>query len=205
MSNKQTAALVAEAVGTFILASVAMAVGGMGSVGVLVVGLTLMVLVSVFGGMSGAHVNPAVTAGLLSLRKIKLPDAIGYVVAQGVGAVGAWLLFEYLTGIDVVSTTADFSNQVFVAEIVGMAIFGMGIAAAVRNKYTGMQAAATIGFSLMLGIVVASVAAGAGTLNPAVALGLRDLSVEKLIGPILGSVVGMTVYMWLADTSASKK
>ncbi|MEM6997356.1 MAG: aquaporin [Patescibacteria group bacterium] len=204
MTNKQMASFVAELVGTFILASVAFSVGGAGAVGVVIVGLTLMVLVNMMGGISGAHVNPAVTAGMLALRKIKLPDAVMYVVAQGLGALGAWLMYEYLTGRDVASIDADFSNELFVAEILGMAVFGMGIAAAVRNKLTGAQAAVTIGFSLMLGIVVASVASGAGTINPAIALGMQDLSVEKLVGPILGSVVGMSVYMWLADTAAKK-
>ncbi|MBP7837526.1 aquaporin, partial [Candidatus Saccharibacteria bacterium] len=59
-------ALLAELVGTFILTIVAIA-GGVP----LVVGFTMIVLVLVLGIVSGAHVNPAVTIGLWSIKKFE--------------------------------------------------------------------------------------------------------------------------------------
>ena len=49
-------------------------------------GLALSLAVHNFGGISGAHVNPAVTAGMLITGRIKPPLAAMYVVAQLAGA-----------------------------------------------------------------------------------------------------------------------
>lgn len=91
----------AEALGTFVLV-----VGGVGTavlagerVGALGVafafGLSLLAMVYVIGPITGCHVNPAVTVGLLLTDKVDPRDAVGYVVAQIVGAIlaaGAVLL-----------------------------------------------------------------------------------------------------------------
>ena len=53
----------------------------------LATGAGLVVLITVFGPISGAHFNPAVTLGFALKREISLSLAIGYVVAQIVGAV----------------------------------------------------------------------------------------------------------------------
>jgi aquaporin Z len=93
-----------EGLGTFVLVlgGVGTAVLARGDVGVLGValafGLALLVLVYVIGPISGCHVNPAVTLGLLLCRKIEPRHAIGYVAAQCVGAIVAagtvWLLAD---------------------------------------------------------------------------------------------------------------
>ena len=62
----------------------------MGLVGVaLAHGLALSVAVSTFGGVSGAHVNPAVTAGMLVTGRIAPKNAVIYVIAQCLGAIAA--------------------------------------------------------------------------------------------------------------------
>ena len=45
-------------------------------------GLTVMICIYVFGKISGAHLNPAVTIGLLVTKNIALVDSIYYIVAQ---------------------------------------------------------------------------------------------------------------------------
>ena len=56
-------------------------------------GITVATMAQSIGHVSGCHINPAVTAGLLFARKIGLVRAAFYVVAQCVGAViGAGLL-----------------------------------------------------------------------------------------------------------------
>jgi aquaporin Z len=89
-------AIVAEIVGTFFLCFAGIAAilcnsptisSGAGLVGIaLAHGLALSVAVNCFGGISGAHFNPAVTCGMLVTGRIKLPMALLYVVAQLVGA-----------------------------------------------------------------------------------------------------------------------
>jgi hypothetical protein len=51
-----------------------------------IAGVTLGLFVYTIGGISGCHINPAVTLGLASIGKIELPSALGYLVAQFVGA-----------------------------------------------------------------------------------------------------------------------
>src|ERR1019366_4630108 len=85
--------LVAELVGTFILVffAVGSAVGGvnvLGPVGVaLAFGLVLLALVYAIGPVSGCHVNPAVTLGVLLSGSITIAEAAVYWVAQLLGGI----------------------------------------------------------------------------------------------------------------------
>ncbi len=89
----------AEFLGTFFLCfagiaailSTTKAVGsGAGIVGIaLAHGLALSVAVNAFGGISGAHFNPAVTIGILATGRIAPPVAGGYIVSQLLGSTVA--------------------------------------------------------------------------------------------------------------------
>jgi glycerol uptake facilitator-like aquaporin len=58
----------------------------------LATGAILVVLIAVFGPVSGAHLNPAVTVAFLSRAEVSAGSAIAYVGAQILGAVlGTWL------------------------------------------------------------------------------------------------------------------
>ena len=86
----------AEFIGTFFLCfagiaailSNTTAVGGGGGLVAIALahGLALSVAVNAFGGVSGAHFNPAVTAGMLVTGRITPPAAVVYIVAQLAGA-----------------------------------------------------------------------------------------------------------------------
>src|SRR6478672_1452620 len=105
--------LIAEALGTALLVFFAVGVatlsfgfgfaGSSTSAGVVATamafGLVLLVMAYALGPISGCHVNPAVTMGFLVARRIELRDAIGYMVAQLVGAiVGTFALWAVLQG-----------------------------------------------------------------------------------------------------------
>ena len=83
----------AELIGTFVLVF-----GGVGSavlagthIGFLGVsfafGLSLLAMVYTIGPISGCHINPAVTLGVLLAKKIGAKDAFFYVIAQCIGAI----------------------------------------------------------------------------------------------------------------------
>lgn len=97
-----TRRVVAEAVGTFVLVffAVGSAVFGfdkIGPVGVaLAFGLVLLALAYAIGPISGCHVNPAVTLGVLLSRGISAAEAGFYVVAQIAGAIVAGGLLKLL-------------------------------------------------------------------------------------------------------------
>src|SRR5947209_13824931 len=75
---------------------------GIGLIGVaLAFGLTVMTGAYAFGHISGGHFNPAVTLGLVAGRRFPARDAVGYVVAQVVGAFcGAGALVVIAKGRD---------------------------------------------------------------------------------------------------------
>ena len=82
-------------IGTFVVAVGGERLGGGAATVVIAAfghGLILMAMVYALGAVSGAHVNPAVTIGVLAVRKISVPDAAGYIIFQLLGAVVAVLL-----------------------------------------------------------------------------------------------------------------
>ncbi len=208
MDKKSNIALASELMGTWVLASVALTVSGSGIAGwftALSVGFCLAVLVGTIGDKSGAHVNPAVTLGLWSLKKIETSKAVGYIVAQLAGGVLALATYHYLMDSEAAwSFAAEFDWRIFTAEMLGALVFGFGIASAVIGGLDKMQKAYTIGFSLFIGAVIAS-AAAAGFLNPAVALAADSLSWAYLLGPLVGMVVGMQLYSVMNVGAKSSK
>src|SRR2546422_11214902 len=85
----------AELIGSFVLlfASCGSAVLAGDKIGFLGVsfafGLSLLAMVYTIGPISGCHINPAVTVGLLLSKKMDARYAVGYVVSQVVGAIVA--------------------------------------------------------------------------------------------------------------------
>jgi aquaporin Z len=95
----------AELVGTFVLVfggvgSAVLAGSHIGFVGVsFAFGLSLLAMVYTIGPISGCHINPAVTLGVLMAKKIGARDAVAYMIAQVIGAViGAALILFVAKG-----------------------------------------------------------------------------------------------------------
>ena len=108
--------LVAEAIGTFWLVlggcgSAVLAAAwaadphlGIGFVGVsLAFGLTVLTMAVAIGHISGCHLNPAVTAGLVASGRFPAKDLPGYVVAQVIGGIlGALVLHLVASGLQLI-------------------------------------------------------------------------------------------------------
>ncbi len=83
----------AELFGTFVLVfagltTAVIAGGKVGNVGVaMAFGLSLLAMAFAVGPISGCHINPAVTLGMLVSRRMGIKDAVGYWVAQCIGAI----------------------------------------------------------------------------------------------------------------------
>jgi len=133
--------LAAEFVGTFILVLIAVGVatenfgfrlfGGSVAAGVVTTafafGLVLLALAYAIGPISGAHVNPAVTLGFLAAGRMKVKEAIGYMVAQVAGAiVGALVLWRIFADVP------GYSRRV-----IGLGTDGYGSASLVHMNQTG--------------------------------------------------------------------
>lgn len=160
-----------------------------------VAALVLMLAVYVIGPVSGAHINPAVTVSLWSIKKIKAPEALAYIAAQLVGAVAAQLIFQYiLGGLPPVTVTPGW--LVAAAEALGACIFLLGVMSVVSGKVHRAAGGLVVGCSLLLGILLASLVSN-GVLNPAVAIGIRSFSLSYLIGPLVGAVAAVHLFQWL--------
>jgi aquaporin Z len=206
--KKKIAMILAEFLGTGALTLVVLGVAK-STIGIpyfvaIAAGLLIAAMTVVFGRVSGAHFNPAITLGLWSARQIKTVVAVVYIAAQMLGGVAAYWLYTYFSGSHW-SNMGHFSAKVMVAEAVGTFVFSLAWAAAVYQKLDNHRAAFAVGAGLTLGAIIAS-AASIGFLNPAVALGARQWGWGTyVLGPVLGSIVGFNLYALLfAETSPIK-
>jgi glycerol uptake facilitator-like aquaporin len=161
----------------------------------LVAGIALGLMVYVIGSISGAHVNPAITAGLWSLKKINNRDAIGYIIFQFIGAALALWLSRGITHAPNIFDGNSF--PIFFSEMLGAFFFSFGVAAVATDKVPPAASGLVVGGSLFLGICVASFLSN-GVLNPAVALGIGSFSLAYLLGPVFGAIIGMQLFSWLS-------
>ncbi len=204
------AIIVAEVIGTFVLTLVALLT--LQQFAALYVGLTVAVLILAVGAVSGAHLNPAVTFGLWSARKLKSTLLPVYWVAQFVGAILAVLLLGLFAGKGYSLDFGHFTTlnwSVLGIEVLGTAVFLFGLVATVTNdKLSQVGKAFGVGLSLTIGILVSGSAFSAlqsgidtskvnisdattiprefsvkgATLNPAVALASSENTPSQLSG-----------------------
>lgn len=207
-------ALGAEAIGTFALILIGAGAGALGVGGLVGValahGLTVAGIACVFGHLSGAHINPAVTAGLWVAKAIDSATALSYVAAQAIGGVlGAFLLKFLLSGIPEVSglgatvlAEGVTPLQGFLAEAVLTFFLVNAVLLAAVDGRGGDIAGIVIGLTLTALILMGGPLTGA-SLNPARTLGPAIASSNYadlwlyIVGPVAGGVVAALLYVGL--------
>ncbi len=189
---------IVEALGTGTLAlAVTLSLAGHFAVATpIIAALVVTLFVYSIGHVSGAHLNPAVTIGVWSIGKIKTTEAVYYVIAQFIGAFIA--LFLASSFITLPAMVISSSLLVGIAETFGTFFFTFGIASVVYGKTPGDASGVVIGGSLLLGIAIAALLGSNGVLNPAVAFGIGSFGSMYVIGPVVGSILGMNAYKYLA-------
>ena len=218
--------LLAEAIGTFWLVlggcgSAVLAAAypdlGIGFVGVsLAFGLTVLTMAAAVGHISGCHLNPAVTAGLVAGGRLPLKDALGYIVAQVIGGVaGAGVLYLVARGIPAFDVAAGFASNgyeahspggyslaaCFIVEVVLTAMFLFVIHGATDKRSSAIIAPIAIGLCLTL-IHLISIPVTNTSVNPArstaTAFFVGGWAVQQLwlfwVAPIVGGIVGGLLY-----------
>ncbi len=158
-----------------------------------IVGLALVVLVLTIGSVSGAHVNPAITLGALSIGKISKKDALSYIACQLLGGLAA-LLISKAFGQVIPTAVVGFSTIALLAEVIGTMVFAFGVASAMHKGRGEAVTALLVGGSLMIGAFIAGGFGSYGIVNPAIALGLHVWGIAYLVGPLVGGVLGMWIY-----------
>jgi aquaporin Z len=191
---------------------------GIGLLGVsFAFGLTVLTGAYAFGHISGGHFNPAITLGLVAGRRFPARDAVGYIVAQLVGAIAAaGVLAVIANGLDGFSVKASgFAANGFddlspggysllacaVCEVVMTAVFLIVIMGATRRGAPAGTAPIAIGLALTL-IHLISIPVTNTSVNPArstsQALFAGGDYLEQLwlfwVAPIVGGVLGALIY-----------
>jgi glycerol uptake facilitator-like aquaporin len=199
VNRNAVAPVVAEFLGTGILVMIALILGQTTAVSYFIatsLAVTSAVVYMLFNMVSGAHVNPAITFGMWTARKIGTLRGISYIAAQLLGGVASWQLFQYLTNHTLTAKSAAFSTPVWLAEVVGTAVLAMAFTAALTRKFEALYSGLMVGAAYFTGIVIAATAS-AGYINPAIALGNRAWSAAYVLGPLVGGLLGVNIYAYL--------
>lgn len=229
--------LAAEAVGTFILmiggpgtaVLAADAVGG--ALGVSIAfGLSLMIAAYAVGPISGCHINPAVTIGLVVMRKVEAAKMGAYIGGQLIGAlVGGgviYLISELKDGDPIDNTgilatngyTSDFQDggaafaglgPVAIAEIVFTGLLVFVVLSTTSKKFAPGMVGLHVGGALML-IHLATIPIDNTSVNPARSFGMAvfeggDALTQLwafIVFPIVGAILGVVLWV-LVDDEAS--
>ncbi|MGE4188267.1 MAG: MIP/aquaporin family protein [Thermoanaerobaculia bacterium] len=218
MTNKLGPALVAELIGTFALVFVGAGAGALGLGGLpgvaLAHGLVVLAFAYSFGHLSGTHVNPAVTVGLLVAGKIDAAKAGSYIVFQLIGGVLGGYALKWVLGGAVgnlgagalagslqaggASITITPAIGFFLEALLAFFLVNTVLNAAVSGK-AGNLAGLAIGSTLIFNILMGGPLTGA-IFNPARQLG-PALAADQmahlglyLVAPLVGAAVAGLLY-----------
>lgn len=174
LQRENARAALAEFIGTFFLTLAALLSGTPYAVG-----LTLAAFVYAIGDMSGSHVNPAVTIGLLVNRSIEFSTAAFYIIAQIVGAIMA----RALGGL-VGDLAPDYQAAGGFAEFFGFGILMLTVLSVYEKNVPKAGSGVAIGAALAAGLLTTQ-----GILNPAVAIAMSEAISPATWATVLSGIV----------------
>jgi len=202
---------------------------GLGFLGVsLAFGLTVLTMAYAIGHISGCHLNPAVSVGLMIGGRFDAKDLVPYIIAQVLGAIaGAFVIHLIVSGgadYDAATQTLAANGfgehspggygmvAVLITEIVMTAFFLVIILGATDDRAPLGFAGIPIGLALAL-IHFISIPVSNTSVNPARSTGpaLINMLVDNggawavselwifWVAPIVGAIIGATVYRIIAS------
>jgi len=235
MPNRIAPKLLTEFIGTFafvfIGAGTAAVIGdSVGLPGIVAValahGLTIMAFAFAYGSVSGGHMNPAVTVGVLAAGEMGGGEAIAYIISQLLGGViGALLLRTVLGGAETglgaptlahnlalgtTSLTMTPAAGFTVEAVLAFLLVTVVLSTAVAGR-AGALAPLAIGMTLTLNILMGGALTGAAfnparALGPMVATGNFNDAWLYVTAPMVGAIVAAILHLglaWLAHERAA--
>ncbi len=174
-------------------------------------GVAVVAMAYTIGGISGCHINPAITLGALLAGRISPKDAGMYMVFQVIGAfIGSALIYLILaSGVEVTATTTGANNvgdgmvtAGLIAEIIFTCIFVLVVLGTTDpKKGAGNFAGLAIGLSLVI-IHIALIPITGTSVNPARSIApavfeggsaLSNLWIF-IIGPFVGGALAAAIW-----------
>jgi aquaporin Z len=200
---------------------------GIGFYGVaLAFGLTVLTMAYAIGHISGCHLNPAVSVGLVVGKRFPVSELLPYVIAQVIGGIlGAGVLYVIARGKAGFDVSGGFASNGYglhspggysllscaIAEVVLTAFFLMIIMGATDRRAPAGFAPIAIGLGLtlihLIGIPVTNLSVNpARSTGPAIYVGGWAVSQLWLfwIAPLIGGAVGGSLYAGLFESGTSK-
>lgn len=199
-------------------------VSGLGLLGIsLAFGLAVVIMAYTIGPISGCHINPAISIGMLAAGKLSGKDTVGYILGQCIGAILAILVLSALlhgqAGFEAGEWAygangwgegylGNYSMQsAFIAELVFTAVFLIVIHAVTSKLGNATMAGLAIGLTLALIHMVVIPITGT-SVNPARSLGpaifAGGMALQQLwlfiVAPIAGAVVGTLLWKYVMAT-----
>src|SRR5713226_650734 len=226
MSNRIAPKLLAEFIGTFafvfIGAGAAAVVGdGVGLPGIVAIalahGLAIMAFVFAYGAVSGGHMNPAVTVGVLAAGAMSAGEAIGYIASQLIGGVAGALLLRTVLGgaatglgtpalahnlaLGATSLTVTPEAGFMIEAVLAFFLVTVVLSTAVAGR-AGSLAPLAIGMTLTFNILMGGALTGAAfnparALGPMVATGKFDDAWLYIAAPIVGAIIAAILHAGL--------
>ncbi|MDR0767325.1 MAG: MIP family channel protein [Methanosarcinales archaeon] len=224
----------AECIGTMVLVlfgcgSAAIAGHVLGTLGIaMAFGLSIVAMAYVIGNISGCHINPAVSLGMLIDKRISPKDFVGYVVFQVIGAViGIAILAFIINSADLGGFAATGLGQngfgeasavglsmigAFAVEIILTFVFVLAILGVTGNEKMSVVAGIVIGLVLVfvhiMGIPLTGTSVNpARSLAPALLMG--GLALQQvwvfIIAPLIGGALAALVYRFFKSEKRTDK
>jgi MIP family channel proteins len=227
MSSRIAPKLLAEFIGTFAFVFIgagaaAVVGGGAGLSGITAVafahGLAIMAFAFAYGSVSGGHMNPAVTVGVLAAGAMRVGEAIGYIVSQLIGGVAGALLLRAVLGggatglgmpalahnlaVGATSLTITPEGGFMIEAVLSFILVTVVLSTAVAGR-AGSLAPLAIGMTLTLNIMMGGALTGAPfnparALGPMVATGNFNDAWLYLTAPIVGAIIAALLHMGIA-------
>src|SRR5436190_8526659 len=196
---------------------------GIGLLGVsFAFGLTVLTMAYAIGHISGCHLNPAVTIGLFTGKRIPASDLLPYIAAQVIGGIaGAGVLYVIASGTSTFSLSGGFAANGYathspggynlvaclVAEVVLTFMFLTIILGSTDKRAPQGLAPLAIGFGLTL-IHLISIPVTNTSVNPARSTGpaifVGGWAIGQLwlfwVAPIVGAILGAVAYRSLLES-----
>ena len=173
-------------------------------------GLIVMAMIYALGGISGAHLNPAVSIAFAIARRFPFKQLLPYIISQCGGAILASLILKYLFpanqflggtiphGSDLQSFILEFILTFFLMLVI--------INVASGSKEQGMFAGLAIGSTVLLEAMFAGPICGASmnparSLAPAVVSGHIEHLWIYLTATIIGAAAAIPIWKFLSKNS----
>ena len=225
MESDSVRKYIAEAFGTMVLTLVgcgtAVVTGSTVAIA-LAFGLSVVAMDYCIGPISGCHINPAITIGMLIDGRIEKNDAIFYIVAQFVGGIVGALFLWIIVGqsdftvAQVGLGTNGFDDQslfgismfgAIVVEILLTAFFVIAALGVTSTKATAAQGGIVIGLALtlvhLMGIGLTGTSVNpARSLGPAIFYAFEDtIALQQvwvfIVAPVIGAVLAAFLWKYL--------